>query len=650
MKNISTHLFDPFEFPGLRLKNRIVMPAMTTNFGNPDGSVSQRLIDYYTARAGGGAGLLIVEPACVDYPRGKGLANELDISTDKAIPGLKKLADAIKKQGAAAAIQLHHAGWSRFGCGPVPVAPVSPSPLKYRGVDTPDVLSVQEIKAIVGQFIQAGLRAKASGFEAVEIHGAHGYLIAQFLSPRFNQRTDDYGGTLDNRARFLLDIIKGIRKRTPHLFPILCRIDADEFADGGITINDSRRLSILMEKAGATAVHVSVNSTPAKSSRQIVSNVPPMGTSEGPWVDLAAKIKEACSIPVVAVGNIRTFEFAQQALASGQADLVGIGRPLIADPMWPEKMKQKQSALIRPCIGCNTCIHCVTRKKSTLVCAVNASAGREAYWGGQPADHPKRVLVIGGGPAGMEAALTAAGRGHHVALWERDHQLGGQLHPASAPPGKKNLLLFRNYLQTRIENSNVTVCCNVSWNLERISDFSPHVCVVAIGSKPGVPWALNEKSDSNVVSARAVLSGEVFPEKKILIAGGGAVGCETADYLCRKGCSVYVVEQGSQIARDMDSMRRRQVLSRLEKAGVKIRLNTRVITAHPTGVEIASLTGQHGILEADSIINACEPVSRRIDMTGLSTMVPRVYTIGDAMKPRGVLEAVMEGHMIGQRI
>lgn len=643
-------LFTPLRIADLQLGNRIVMPAMTTNYGNADGSVSRRLVEYYKARAEGGAGLIVVEPACVDYPRGKGLLNELDISSDEAIPGLEKLAMEIKASGCAAAIQLHHAGWQRFLCEPIVAPPVSPSPLKYRGYDTPDELTVDQIQEIVAQFADAAVRARTAGFDAVELHGAHGYLIAQFLSSRTNHRTDDYGGELAGRARLLLEIAAAIRRRTNPGFPILCRIDGDEFDDVGITVQDSSDLARMLELAGVNAVHVSVNSTPGRSSREIVSNVPPMGAAEGTWVHIAARVKQACTIPVIAVGNIRRPEFADRLLQSGEADLVAIGRQHIADPRWPAKIRDDQEPPVRPCIACNACIRSVTAQKSTLVCAVNAGAGREGQFMPPSKGGSKRVLVLGGGPAGMQAAIEAARRGHHVDIWEAKDDLGGQLHLAAVPPEKENLLKLLGYLKGQVRDLGVATHCDLPWTLDHVSETAPDVVVVAVGSREELPPMLRSHQGAKVVSARQVLSGGAALGDNILIVGGGAVGCEVADFLSSPGRRICIVEQKPIFAPDMDPMRRRQLLLRLKASGAALRNNTRLLTITPEGGEIASLEGTREMIAADTIVHACEPAPRKLEMDQLNALVPEIYTIGDALRARGILEAVTEGWMVGRRI
>lgn len=644
------NLISPFQIGNVWLRNRVVMPAMTTNFANRDGRVSNRLIEYYAARARGGTGLVIVEAACVDYPRGKGLIHELDISIDDVIPDLKHLAEKIRSEGAKAAIQLHHAGGLRIFCEPMTHPAVGPSSTRYLGYDAPSVLGFEQIWHIVECFAKAAKRACQAGFDAVEFHGAHGYLVAQFLSPRSNRRTDSYGGTPANRARFFCEILEASRRELGPDTPMICRIDADEFIDGGITIDDSTKLAARLEAAGADAIHVSISTTPPLSSREIVSNVPPMGSPEAAWINLTEKIKKACNIPVIAVGNIRSPELAERILEEDKADLIAMGRPLIADPAWMMKVGSCRMDDIRPCIGCNVCIRSVTQGRSDLVCAVNPFVGRETEAHGATPKKRKRILVLGGGPAGIEAAITADQRGHNVMLWESSARLGGALQLAAAPPDKEVLLKFAAYLCRKIERSGVKIRCGVRWKSEDIRKVDPDAVVIAVGAGESGPPGIKTEGTTPIIFARQVLSGERQAGDRILIVGGGAMGCEVADFLSEVGKSVVVVEQNPFLAQGMDPIRRRRLMAKLQSAGVELRVSTRLISVSQDGGKIASLDGTCTVVKADTVVYAGAPSHSREAAEKIRTIADEVFVIGDAMKPRGIQEAVLEGFMTGRRL
>jgi 2,4-dienoyl-CoA reductase-like NADH-dependent reductase (Old Yellow Enzyme family)/thioredoxin reductase len=643
-----TKLFEPMKIGNIDLKNRIIMPAMATNYGHRDGTVSSRLIHYYKRRARGGASLIIVEPACVDYPRGKGLINQLDISTDHTVNGLASLAKTIRQAGAVPAIQLHHAGWLKLFAEPVPIAPFAPSTIRYRGFDTPLEVSVQEIDQWIQMYVDAAVRAKTAGFQAIEYHGAHGYGIAQFMSPRTNLRTDEYGGTLEKRTRFFTEIMSRTRDRLGKDFPIFCRIDADEYADDGITITDSCMSAEKLERSGASAIHVSVNSTPGKSSREIVSNVPPMGYPDGTWVHLAEKMKCCVHIPVIAVGKIHRPEMAEEILASKKADLIAVGRQMIADPEWPKKVWKGRLDDIRPCIACNCCIREVTRKKSDLICAVNPEAGREEFVEIAP-QKTKRVLIFGAGPAGMQAAATAADRGHHTEIWEAESEAGGQLRLAAIPPGKDILLRLKDFLRHEIIQKDIPLRFSVNWSSNNVADYRPDVIILATGSRavlPNIPGI----DSPNVTSVREILSRAVEPGERVLIVGGGASGCEVADFLINISKSILLIEQTDHLAGDMDPMRGRRLLNRLRKAGVNLKIHTELLAVNDSRVLIGGFSGKTETLEIDTVIVSTEPKSNRDMLNNIENLSPEVFVIGDACRPGGILNAISEGWMVGRRI
>lgn len=642
-------LFSPGILGGLRLKNRLVMPAMTSNYACRDGRVTRRMVDYYAARSAGGVGMIVVEAACVESPRGKGMINELDISSDACLPGLKQLSYAIRGQGSCAAIQLHHAGSLRLFAEPIPEPPIAPSSLRYRGFDTPREAGAKEIRSLQNRFAQAAERAKKAGFQAVELHGAHGYLICQFLSPLTNRRTDPYGGSLENRVRFFAETINQVREAVGPGFPVICRVSADEFAEGGLEADEAEGIARHLEQAGADAIHVSVSSTPEKSRRELMSNVPPMELPEGTWVHLAERIRKACRIPVIAVGRIHTPALAEEVLASGRADFIAVGRALIADPQWPNKVREHRIEEIRPCIACNNCIHRVLSKED-LSCTVNPLAGREREENpSSVAGAPKRVLVLGGGPAGMEAALAATSRGHFCEIWERSGDLGGLLHLAAVPPGKQTLQRFCEFLITQVQKAGVQIRTRLLWQEQDIQRFGPDAIVVATGSQAGRP-SFSGADEEHVFTGREVLGKKIQTGGRVVVVGGGDHGCEVAQFLAEEGKTVTLVERLPWLAQDLEPIRRRIRMKRLGEMGVLLLLETKVCRHAGGTVTVVSGDGQVQEIEADTVVVCAEPTPDRETLERVRRLAPEVYTAGDALRPRGILEAVLEGHMLGSRL
>ncbi len=408
-----TKLLEPVKIGAMELRNRIVMPPMCTNFASETGAVTQRLIDYYVERARGGVGLVTVEATCVDSPVGRLSPLQLCVDDDKFIGGLNDLVEAIQEKGAKISLQLHHAGRQTTLAVTGGAQPVSASETVYKDVKA-RALPAEGIECVVGRFGESAKRAKAAGFDAVEIHGAHGYLIAQFLSPYVNKRIDEYGGDPEKRMRFVLEVLEETRKRVGLDFPIIFRLSGEEFVEDGLTLKEAKGIAQRLERAGVDALHVTagVGGT--------IWPVQPMAVPRGCLVHLAEGIKEVVGIPVIAVGRINNPTLAEEILRDGRADLVSMGRALIADPELPRKVAEGRLDDIRMCTACLR--GCSERFNAYLriSCTVNPAVGREKEYMVKPADKPKKVLVVGGGAAGLEAARVAALRGHEVTLYEKE--------------------------------------------------------------------------------------------------------------------------------------------------------------------------------------------------------------------------------------
>lgn len=533
-------LFEPARLGEMNLRNRMIMPPMGTNYATQDGYVTDQMTDYYEQRAKSGVGLVIVEAACVDFPRGKGFIRQLGIDDDRFTPGLRQLAQIIHRQGAKSGIQLHHGG-NASKTSITGLQPVAPSPLARPGGDLPKELSVKEIEDIVFRFAKAAERAKKAGFDGVEVHAAHHYLLAQFLSSAWNKRQDGYGGDLRNKARITLETVQAIREKVGRNYPLWCRINGREFGiKDGITLEETQELAVLLEDAGVNALHISAFAYTSPRS------VPPMSVRRATMVPLAEAVKKVVKIPVIAVGRIDP-QTGEGVLQAGRADFVAMGRGLIADPELPNKAASGRLKEVVPCIACNHCMECVTEWDEPVHCAVNAAAGRESEFQITPAPQPKRVLIIGGGPAGMEAARVARLRGHKVELWEKEKELGGQMLAAAVPPHKGGIPILIEYLASQMEKLGVRVQLGRKATPALIKGKKSDVVILATGAEPLIP-EISGVDRAKVVTAQQILAGMTEVGESVIVIGGEFVGCETADFLADKGKKVTILRRGSQMA------------------------------------------------------------------------------------------------------
>jgi len=632
-----TKLFEPGRIGSLELKNRLVMPPMGTNYALKDGSVTQRQIDYYEERAKGGVGLVVLELSCVDSPVGKAAARQIVIDDDRFIPGLSKLAEAIRRHGAKAAIQIHHAGrqtWSRLTGN----QPVAPSPVPMSGGEQPRELTPSEIAALVDRFAEAAERARRAGFDGVEIHGAHGYLISEFLSPLSNLRQDAYGGSVENRARFLLEVIESIRKRVGRDYPVWCRLSAMEMGvEGGITLEETQAVAQLAEKAGVDAIHVSAHQlTPARR--------PPMAQPPCIFVPLAEGIKKVVSVPVIAVGRIPP-ELGEGVLRDGKADFISIGKALLADPHLPQKVAMGSMEDITPCICCLTCLDSLSWRKDGLCCVVNPTLGREREYELKPAESPKKVVVVGGGPGGMEAARVAALRGHEVLLFDDGDELGGQLLLAVKPPFKDTIETFRRYLVGQVTKLGVELRLRQRFTANALSEIKPDIVVLAAGAKPFIPQIPGVQS-KKVLQANEVLTGAETGER-VAVIGGELVGCETALYLVEQGKKVTIMRRGPELAAKVQQFIREPLVGRLQFKGVSILTSVEYEEITEAGVVIRTGAGERKVVEADTVVLAAGAVPNTELLADLQGKVARVFSVGDCSEPRGIREAVEEGYRAG---
>jgi len=637
-------LFSPIKIGSVELGNRIIFPPIATNLTHVSGEISDRQVFHYARRARGGAGLIIVENACIDYPAGRHGATQPRIDSDEFIPGLARLARAVHDAGAAVSIELTHPGLNaslRFSGGRRPVAP-SPTPFRTDGV-LPKELSFEEVEALIEAYAEAALRAKRAGFDMVELQGGHGLLINQFLSPLTNHRSDRYGGSRANRLRFVEDLACAIRELCGGRFPITIRLAADDMVDGGIDPEEGKALAAGLEAIGIDMIQADLGLCPKEKRLE------PMPYPQGWRAYLAQGLKGVVSIPVAAVGVIREPEFAEGLLSEGKADLVVLGRTLIADPDWPNKAKAGHPERIRKCIGCGECVKARHAEDRPIRCGVNPVIGMDpAFERIEPAEEPRSVLVIGGGPAGMEAARIAALRGHKVIILDEGERLGGTLNIASVPPGKGKIRWLIEYYENELSRLGVTMKLGVHATRDTVDEINPDAIILATGCacpREGIPGA----DRSTVVTANEVLSGDVkITKSTVVVIGGGLLGLETALFLATNGNRVTVLKRYKTIASNLEPIYRDYILRELEENDVSILTEVRVDHIDDQTVLVTDRDGEARRIEAASVVLARDPIPLR-DLEGKLHGF-NVHAIGDCVRPRLIIDAIREGYLAGRTI
>ena len=639
-------LFTPIDVRSMKIKNRIVMPPMETNFATREGAVTERTRNYYEARARGGVGLIIVEATFI-HPSGRGRVNQLGICDDALVPDFRSLTETCHRHGARIALQIHHAGRETKSAvtGFQPAGPSeTPCPVCK---DIPKQMSFSDIEETAEAYALAAGRAKKAGFDAVEIHGAHGYLICAFLSPYSNKRSDIYGGGLEGRARFPLEVVQEVREAVGENFPVIYRMSAEEFVEGGLTLKETRRFAQMLEKEGVDALHVS-------AGNYVTANITIsyMSTPRGHLVHLSEGIKSVVKIPVIAVGGI-DFTIAERIVLEGKADLVATGRALIADPYWPQKVFEGRFEDVRKCVRCNHgCIDRISNQQA-ITCTVNPEVGAETRSVvGKPGKR-KKVLIVGGGVAGMEAAAVSALRGFHVVLHEQNGEVGGQVLLGSRLSDKREFYEVVKCLKTQLGKLNIHVKLNHKSDIERIMLEKPDLVILASGATPLIP-PIPGITESNSVTAYDVLAGKAITGKNVLIAGGGVVGCETALYLAGQGKNVTVVEMQDELAGDAPPDPKAHLVEEIEKKRITVLNNFKLkrvlkdrVNAELLREDLLTKFGlERTVKGIDTTVIALGSKPNTDLIKGLEDAGIQYFCIGDCDRPRKALDAIHEGFQI----
>ena len=629
------NLFREIKIGRVTLRNRIVMPPMVMCYASSEGEINEQVIAHFEARAKGGVGLIIVEASYI-HPSGKGFESEVAIDRDTLIPRLHMLTNAVKVNESAIAIQLYHGGIQAHV--DQPVGPSAIGRKVFLPPRTPRELSTSEVEEMVEHFANAALRAKMSGFDMVEVHGTHGYLIAEFLSPLTNKRTDKYGV---DRTLFAMEIVRRIKEKCGRDFPVIFRLVADEFEEGGITVEYAKEVAKKLEAAGVDAFDVTGGNYDTADHI-----IPPVYyDKQGYFFKQASEIKKVANVPVISGGMIIDPIIADSAINDGIVDLVFIGRQLIADPEWPNKVREGKEEDIRPCIACEQCIERIFFQEP-VNCSVNPLKGFEYKYLSEEdmpkAKEKKKVVIAGGGLAGLEAARIAKMRGHDVVLFEESNELGGVLKLVLEEETKLRIKKLIDWYKSTMKKLDITIKINEKVSPETIKKEAPDVVILATGSDPLIPKIPGVE---NATLAEDILSGKAKTGNSVVIIGGGLVGCELALNLAAEGKKATIVEALPQVATGEPTLSRMGIINLLTKAKVNILTNAPVIEVYKDGVDVADSLGRRTKLNADTVILSVGRRSR-IDkdlIESSKSIAKEVHVIGDAKQPRRIIDAIKEG-------
>ena len=634
-------LFHSGRIGSLEIKNRIVMPAMGCSLAESTGEAGARMINYYAERARGGAGLIITEITRVDDETGVGTPNQLSVTNTRMIAQLSRLAEAVHAYDTKIFVQLHHPGSQTPGRLIGGRQPVSASDVTCKVIgEQPRPLSTEEVEAMVRRFVTGAVIAQKSGIDGVEIHAAHGYLVSQFLSPHTNKRTDRYGGSFEGRMRFITEIIMGIKAYCGPKFPISVRMNGNDYLDDGISDEDGIAQAQYFESLGVSCINVSCGTY--DSGATIIE---PNYFQEGWKRHLAANIRKAVSIPVIAVCNIKHPSFAEQMLADGDVDFVGIARGQLADPEWGIKAKAGKDVFIRKCIGCMECFR-ILNDGLPLGCTLNPVLGREFEYGDEKLirdGEGRTAAVIGGGPAGMEAAMTLSKRGFRAILFESSDKLGGTVNLAAIPPNKGMLNEFIETMEAQLKDAGVEVRLSTPATLQAVKDTGAEAVFMAAGGTPVLP---DIPGIERAVTAEEVLrNGAPVTGPNIVIIGGGVTGLETAEYLA-PGNKVTVVEMLDKVGGNLYPSVVMHLAQEIMKSGGAIAKGKKLTAVSDKEVTVKDVSsGETASIPADTVILAMGVRSDRPqDEEFRREYGDKYILIGDSLKPGQIYDALHSGH------
>ena len=633
-------LFTPGKIANLELKNRIVMPAMGCSLAESSGEAGPRMIQYYAERAKGGTGLIITEITRIDDETGVGTPNQLSVTNTHVVGQLSRLAETVHAYDTKLFVQLHHPGNqtpSRLIGGKQPVS-ASDVTCKVIG-EQPRALTTEEVESLVRKFVFGAVIAQKAGVDGVEIHGAHGYLVSQFLSPHTNKRTDKYGGSFEGRMRFATEIILGIRSYCGPKFPIGIRINGSDYLDDGITEADAIAQARYFEKLGVCYINVSCGTY--DSGATIIE---PNYFAEGWKKHLAANIRKAVSIPVIAVCNIKHPAVAEQLLEEGFADFVGVARGNLADPEWGKKAQKGEDKLIRKCLGCMECFR-ILNDGLPLGCTLNPVLGREFEWGDGKLvknGEGRTVAVVGGGPAGFEAALTLRKRGFRVVLFEAKNRIGGTVELAAVPPCKTMLSEFIDTMEAQLERAGVELRVNTPATVEAVKETGAEAVFLATGGRPIVP---NIPGIEKAVTAEDVLAGKAVVSGSVAVIGGGVTGLETAETLAPKH-KVTVVEMLDKVGGNLYPSITMHLVQEIMKHGGQIAKGKQLTAVNDTGLTVKDTkTGEETALPADTVILAMGVRANRFELDAFREAYgDKLILVGDTARPGQIYDALHCGH------
>lgn len=635
-------VFEPIKINQLELQNRMIVSAMVTQYCGEDGLPTEKWTKYFERKARGGWGLMFTENYGVSK-EANSFKRQAGLWDDSQIPPHTEFVKRIHAAGGVIGCQIYHSG-RQNKTSITGTRPIGPSAIKEPSMpETPRAMTIEEIEKTIEQFGETALRAKKCGFDAVEVHGGHGYLVNQFVSGFANKRTDKYGGTLENRARFAVEIIKTVRAKVGPDFPISYRLSTCDYTEGGVTLTEAQVLAKMIVDAGADMIHCTQGMYISKHTL-----IPPTAVPQGAFADNAAAIKAVVDVPVVATGRINDPILAETILQSGKADLITMGRASLADADMPNKAKDGRMEDILRCIGC--CQGCTgeNAKGNQIRCLVNPLTGKEDEYDLTPAKESRKVYIAGGGVTGCEAAVVAAQKGHQVTIFEKAGELGGQWIQASIPPAKAEFTSLLYWQQTQIEKLGIKVCLNTELTKEIIAAESPDTVIIATGSTPLMPPIPGLKESKMVTTAIDVLSGKTEAGAKVVVAGGGLVGSETAEHLAMHGVKdVSIVEMMPEIMRDGEASPKKLLIENLDKYGVKIYTETKLEEVKENAIVVSDHSGKYSIDNIDTLIMSLGVRNYNVLEEQIETLGCKVIVAGDALRGKNGYKNIQEGYEAG---